>query len=259
MGRKTQGIVDWGNWAGLAATCFFAALLQATNGFGFAVLAVPFFLLLAPRGTAIPIIIIISFAVSLFVMPRLYRFIAPGMLCRLTLGALAALPIGLVAASHANPTIVRAAAGIIVTGFTILLAWHRYRRRGRAVTLRPSSDLAVGVAAGVATGLVGMAGPPPLIYLMLGGAPMPMLRATLIGFFVVIYAVTLVANVTLVGVDRVTWLTALSLLPLVWFGGRVGLRVGERLGEGSAAALALVVLGATGLYTLAAALYGALS
>ena len=82
----------------MAATCFAAALLQATNGFGFAVLAVPFFLLLAPPGEAIQIIIIISLATSLFVMPRLYRFVDLGLLCRLTLGSLAALPLGLVAA-----------------------------------------------------------------------------------------------------------------------------------------------------------------
>ncbi|HTQ33342.1 MAG TPA: sulfite exporter TauE/SafE family protein [Stellaceae bacterium] len=251
--------MDWGNWAGLAATSFAAALLQATNGFGFAVLAVPFFLLLAPPGKAIPIIIVISFAVSLFVMPRLYRFVAPGRFCRLTLGALAALPVGLFAHAHANPTIVRAVAGTIVTGFTVMLAWHRHRRRDHAITLRAGSDLAVGAVAGVATGLVGMAGPPPLIYLMLGGAPMTMLRATLISFFVVIYAVTLIANIVFFGMDRITWLTALSLLPLVWIGGRIGLRIGGRLGDPAAAVLALIVLGVTGLYTLAAALHGALS
>ena len=60
------------------------------------------------------------------------------------------------------------------------------------------------------------------------------------------------------GVDRVTWLTALSLLPLVWIGGRIGLRVGDKLGEAAAAALALAVLGAAGLYTLAAAARAAL-
>ena len=43
-------------WLGMAATSLFAALLQATNGFGFAVLAVPFFLLFAPPEQAIQMI-----------------------------------------------------------------------------------------------------------------------------------------------------------------------------------------------------------
>ena len=246
------------SWLGLAATCFAAALLQATNGFGFAVLAVPFFLLLAPPGEAVPIIIVISFAVSVFVMPRLYRWVDIGLLCRVTLGSLAALPLGLVASTHADRIVVGALAGTIVSGFAVMLAWHRYRLRGRAFERRPACDLAVGAVAGVATGLVGMAGPPVLIYLMLARMPMTTMRATLIAFFAVIYAVTLAANAVFVGMPARDWLIALSLLPFVWVGGRIGLRVGDRLGEDAAAALALIVLAATGLYTLASAARAAL-
>ena len=246
------------NWIGMAATCFIAALLQATNGFGFAVLAVPFFLILAPPGEAIPIIIIISFAVSVFVMPRLYRWVDLGLLCRVTIGSLIALPFGLFAAAHANRAIVGLIAGMIVTGFALMLSWHRWRGQATALALRPSRDFAVGGVAGVATGLVGMAGPPVLIYLMMARAPMTTMRATLIAFFAVIYAVTLAANTIFVGMPGRDWLIAASLLPLVWIGGRIGLRVGDRLGEAAAAVPALSVLGATGLYTLAVALLAAL-
>ncbi|HWB48847.1 MAG TPA: sulfite exporter TauE/SafE family protein [Stellaceae bacterium] len=245
-------------WLGLAATCFAAALLQATNGFGFAVLAVPFFLLFAPPGEAIHIIVVISFAVSVFVMPRLYRWVDKALLARLTIGALAALPLGLLALAHADRLVVGASAGTIVTGFAVMLTWYRFRRHATRVALRPGRDLAVGAVAGVATGLVGMAGPPALIYLLLSRAPMPLVRATLIAFFAVIYAVTLIANAVFVGLPARDWLIAASLLPLVWIGGRIGLRVGDRLGETAAAALALSVLGAAGLYTLATSAYAAL-
>ena len=247
-----------GPWLGMAATSFVAALLQATNGFGFAVLAVPFFLLLAPPGEAIPTIVVMSLAVSLFVLPRLYRYAHPGLLTRLTLGSLAALPFGLVAASYANVAMVKAMAGSIVTGFAAVLGWYRYRRAGGGIILRPGRDLAVGITAGIATALVGMAGPPPLIYLMLGGAPMRTVRATLIAFFAIIYAVTVTANAVFVGVPRAAWLTAATLLPFVWIGGRIGLKVGEKMGEATAAALAIAVLAVSGLYTLAAALQAAL-
>lgn len=250
--------MDWGNWAGLAATCFIAALLQATNGFGFAVLAVPFFLILAPPNEAIPIIIIISFAVSIFVMPRLYRWVDLGLLRRVTIGSLIALPFGLVAAAHSNGTIVGAIAGMVVTAFALMLTWHRWRGPASALMLSPSRDLTAGAVAGVATGLVGMAGPPVLIYLMLARAPMTTMRATLIAFFAVIYAVTLTANAIFVGMPGRDWLIAASLLPFVWAGGRIGLRVGDRLGETMAAALALAVLGAAGLYTLAVGAHAAL-
>lgn len=247
------------DWLGLAATCFVAALLQATNGFGFAVLAVPFFLLLAPPGEAIPTIIIISLATSLFVMPGLSRSIDLGLLRRLTTGSLVALPLGLVAVAHANRAIIGLAAGITVTLFAAILAWHRCRSSGDSgFATRPHHDLGVGAIAGIATALVGMAGPPVLIYLLMARAPMRTVRATLIGFFVLIYGATLAANVAFVGMRGSTWWMAASLLPLVWLGGRIGLRVGDRMGEGAAAALALSVLAATGLYTLAQSAHAAL-
>lgn len=245
-------------WFGLAATSFIASLLQATNGFGFAVLAVPFFLLLAPAGEAIPIIVIMSLAVSTFVMPRLYRAVDPGLLRRLTVGSLIALPLGIVALSRANPTVVSMAAGALVTGFALVLAWSRYHGVTRSIATGRNRDLAAGAVAGIATGLVGMAGPPVLIYLLLGGVPMRTVRATLVGFFALVYAVTVTANAVFIGVRERDWLIALSLLPFVWAGGRIGLRVGDRLGEAAAAVVALTVLGVAGLYTLAVAAHAAL-
>lgn len=246
------------NWVGLAATCFAASLLQATNGFGFAVLAVPFFLLLAPTGEAIQIIVVLSLGTSLLVMPGLYRSIDPGLLRRLTLGSLVTLPLGLVASWHANPLIVSMAAGTVVTLFAAMLAWYRYRELPARIAMRPLHDLTAGAVAGIATALVGMAGPPALIYLMLGGAPMRTVRATLIGFFALIYAATVAAGIAFAEMPGATWPIAASLLPFVWVGGRIGMRIGDRLGESAAAALAIAVLAAAGLYTLAAAAHAAL-
>jgi uncharacterized protein len=244
-------------WAGLAATCFAASLLQATNGFGFAVLAVPFFLLLAPPGEAITLIVVISVAASLLVMPGLYRAVDVGLLRRLTVSALTALPLGLLARTHSNALIVSVAAGAVVTLFAAALAWQRSHAAKASVTRRPRHDLAAGAIAGVATALVGMAGPPVLIYLMLSGAPMRQVRATLIAFFALIYAATVAGEIVSAGIGSIVWLAAASLLPFVWLGGRIGLRVGDRLGDAAAAALAIAVLGAAGLYTLAAAAHAA--
>src|ERR1700722_6702109 len=114
-------------WAGMAATSFAAALLQATNGFGFAVLAVPFFLLLAPPGEAVQIIIILSLAMSAIVVPGVRQATAADLLARLRVGSFIGLPLGLVAALHAAPTLVSAAAGATIAIFAAALAVSRYR------------------------------------------------------------------------------------------------------------------------------------
>ncbi len=229
-------------------------MLQATSGFGFAVLAVPFFLILAPPDEAIQIIIMLSLA--MFSGRRAGR--APlgssrRLLTRLTIGSLAGLPFGLAAFAYANPLVVHIAAGAIIVVFAAMLAENRWRGRHAVIALNPAGDLAAGAVAGAATALVGMSGPPVLIYLMLAGTPARLTRATLLSFFLLIYAAAVAANAIFFGIPVSVWLIAASLVPFAWAGGLIGLRVGDRLNPAAAAALAIGVLGASGLYTLAAA------
>jgi uncharacterized membrane protein YfcA len=245
--------VSLADWAGLAATSFAAALLQAANGFGFAVLATPFFLLFAEPGHAVQLVIIITLALSVVVLPGLHREVHKPLLLRLALGSLVGLPPGLLAFDAADPVLVRAAAGIVILVFTAVLAANHLRRRGAVFALRPGGDLVTGAVSGFATALVGMAGPPVLIYLMLAGATPRAVRATLLNFFALSYGATLVAHVATIGVPRATWLGAASLVPFAWAGGLIGRTVADRLGNEAAAGLAILVLAIAGLYTLAAA------
>jgi uncharacterized membrane protein YfcA len=247
--------VDLSNWAGLAATTFVAALLYAVSGFGFAVLAAPLFLLFADPARAVQLVIIVSTALSLVVVPGLWRAIAPGLLLRLAFGSLAGLPLGLVAFQHADPVVVRGTAGATILVFAVLMAVLRRGRghRWALLTMRPGRDVAAGAISGVATALVGMAGPPVLIYLLLGGAPPRTVRATLLSFFSLSYGATLAAHAATIGIPGSTWLAAGILIPFAVIGGFAGRPLGNRLGAEGFAMLAIGLLAAAGLYTVAAA------
>jgi uncharacterized protein len=119
--------------------------------------------------------------------------------------------------------------------------------------MRPGCDLATGMVSGIATALTGMSGPPVLIYLMLAGMAPRTLRATLFAFFAACYTATLAAYIVTIGVPGAIWVGAASLIPFAWAGGLIGRRVGDRLGVAAATVLALIVLIATGLYTVVAA------
>ena len=80
-------------WAGLAGTTFAAALLQAVSGFGFAVLAVPLYLLFVDPAKAVQLVIVLSTALSFAVVPGLRRTIAPALLLRLILERCSRRPI----------------------------------------------------------------------------------------------------------------------------------------------------------------------
>ena len=145
---------------------------------------------------------------------------------------------------------------IAVLAFAVVIAAMRRGPRGdRRTTLvaTPGRDLAAGAVSGAATALVGMSGPPVLIYLMLAGAPPGTVRATLLAFFALSYTVTLIAHAATIGVAAPTWVAAGFLIPFALVGGLVGRPLGDRLGDDAFAALAIGLLVAAGLYTLAAA------
>jgi uncharacterized membrane protein YfcA len=243
------------DWAGLAATAAGAALLYTLTGFGFAVLSTPAFLLIVDPLRAVQLVIIISTALSITTLPGLWRAIAPSLLLRLTLGSIAGLPVGLMVLRHADPIIVRRLIGAMILALTAVLGWVRFRgldRRMALLGMRPSRDFAVGAISGIATALVGMAGPPVLIYLLLAGAPPPMVRATLLSFFGIVYAAALLSHSVSVGISASTWIEAGVLIPFAALGAIAGRPLGDRLGGQAFAILAIVLLTVAGLYTLAA-------
>ena len=238
-------------WIGLAATTFGAALLQAAGGFGFAVVATPIYLTIVAPATAVHLVIMIATALSAAVLPRLRHAVAPGLLLRLLLGSGAGLPLGLVAFRYSNPAVIREVAGGMVLGFAVLLALFRGRSRLLSVlNATRNRDFAAGAVAGAATALVGMAGPPLLIYLLLAGTASQVIRATLLAFFGFVYAATLAAHTATIGIPAQTWLTGAVMLPFALLGGRIGRPLGDRLDAGAFTVLAIALLAVAGLLAL---------
>lgn len=241
------------SWAGLIATAFAAALLQGASGFGFAVLAAPLFLLFVGPAQAVQLVIILTTALSVVVLKGLGDAIARGLLMRLLAGSLLGLPLGLLAFRWADPAWVRGTIGGTVLVFALALALCRFRGTAPRLALTPGRDLAAGGVSGLATALVGMSGPPVLIYLLLAGASPRTVRATLLAFFGISYLATLIAHVAFVGVPAATWGTGAILLPGLFLGGIVGRPLGDRIGAKAFTALALLLLCVAALWSLAAA------
>jgi len=247
--------VELVEWAGLAATALVAALLYAVSGFGFAVLATPLFLLFVEPARAIQLVIILSTALSIVVVPGLWPAVAPGLLLRLALGSLAGLPLGVIAFRHADAVLVRGAVGATILVFAAVMAVSRHRggRHWAPLAMTPGRDFAAGAISGIATALVGMAGPPVLFYLLLTGAAPRTVRATLLSFFSLSYAATLAAHAVTIGVPSPTLLAAAGLSPFAFLGAFAGRPLGDRLGAEAFAILAIALLAVAGLYTIAAA------
>jgi uncharacterized membrane protein YfcA len=242
-------------WGALAGTTFAAGLLYAVSGFGFAVIAVPLYLLLLDPREAVQVAIILSTGLALTVIPGLRQNIAAGLLLRLAIGSVAGLPIGLLSFRRLDPLLVRLGIGATILAFAAVVARSR-RRPGepRAAFRRTRGrDVFAGILAGVANALVGMAGPPVLIYLLLAGTAGQIVRATLLAFFALSYSATLASHAATVGMPAATWTTAGILAPFALLGGLVGRPIGDRLGTDGFARVAMALLAVAGTYTTAAA------
>jgi uncharacterized protein len=166
------------------------------------------------------------------------------------------LPLGLIAFRHANRILVRALIGATILAFAVLLGWRRRSSASevpRPFRIRPGLELATGAVSGIATALVGMAGPPVLIYLLLAGVPPRTVRATLLSFFALAYAAAVATHAVTIGIPAQTWLSAGILIPFAFLGGVAGRPLGDRLSAEAFAILAILLLGAAGLYTLVTA------
>jgi len=133
---------------------------------------------------------------------------------------------------------------------------HRSGQSGEGahwkVAMSPGLDLAAGAVSGFASALVGQPGPPVLIYLLLAGAAVRTVRATLLAFFALSYGATLASHAATIGIPAPTWLAAGILIPFAFLGGLAGRPIGDRLGAEAFAMLAIALLAVAGAYTLGA-------
>lgn len=240
------------DWLLLALVTLAAAAIQGATGFGFAVLAVPFYLAILGSLQAVPLAIAGSLAVSAVLAPGLWRTAPRARLARLCLGTLAGLPLGLWLFAWASLDAVRIAVALLIVGFALALLLARPPERVRAGS--GAADLAVGLVSGAMTAALAMPGPAVLLYLQAVGLPKQATRATTLSLFVFSYLSALALAAGVGGLGRGIWLTAALLAPLAVAGALAGHLVSGRYDERVFRTAVLAILIAAGLYTLWSAL-----
>jgi uncharacterized membrane protein YfcA len=258
--------VTFDTLAPLALLSFAAAAVQSVTGFGFAVIVAPFYVALLGTSAGIQAVIAVTAVISFVVVPRIRAAIRPRLLVRLAAGSLLGLPLGLYAFRFLPPHLVRAAIGLLILGFCALLLLARPPRptvsreavrdavpdAGEAT--RVELDLAAGFVSGVTTALMGMSGPPILIYLMLARIDKEAIRATLLAFFALSYLASLAVHAATVGIALSTWIVAAAMLPVAAAGALLGDLIAGRLSQRAFERAVLAILAGAGIYTIVAAL-----
>ncbi len=256
--------MDAMSFAALAAVAFFAATVQAATGFGFAIMAVPFFLLIMGSLSAIQVTAVINFVISLVLMRSLLKGAPRRLLLHLIAGSIVGFPIGLMAYKAADLNSMKLVVGAFITFFAVFLLIREWRMRrsdslsprsdGPDFTARPLPELAIGVISGAMSVALAMPGPVVVLYLLARHAGKQVSRAATLLLFGFSYGAVSLVHTLWGGMSGGSWLLAAKLVPFVVAGAIAGHFATRYLSEEHFRSVILTILIASGLYGMWTAL-----
>lgn len=221
-----------------------ASTLQSATGFGFAIMATPFFLLLLEPYDAIQLNIILSLLLCITMIYKIRHDIDKGMLFRLTMGSLIGVFPGLMLLSIFNEKNLKIFVGIILLISVGLLIGQ--------VKLKQSSfkELIVGSFSGLLTSSIGMGGPPLMIYFLGAKTDKATLHATTIAYFIFVSAVSFVLQFWKYNISSTVWLSTLWSIPVLLIGILLGQWIFARLNQQLFRKIIYMLLIVSSLYML---------
>lgn len=212
--------MGWETAAYFIVCVFAAAIVRGYSGFGFSMLAVTSLSLVLTPAEVIPPIFMMEIAASISLLPGIWKDVHWRALGWLSLGCLAATPIGVWCLASVPAAPMKVAMGFAVL-VAVALLWFGYARKsmpGRAATL------VTGGISGLLNGAFGIGGPPVVLFFFSSPAGTAIGRASLIAFFIGTDAMALgfLAREGLVTSDAFTRFLMLvpPLLAGQWLGAR---------------------------------------
>jgi len=243
----------------LAAITFVGALVQASLGFGFAILAAPLFLVVMASTGAIPVLAVLNLGVSAVVAAKTWRQAPRQLLALLCIGSISGFPVGLALFRGADVADLKLATGIVIMAFAaFLLARERgYKAISRdsasAAPPRKSAALAIGALSGIMGAALAMPGPAAMLYLAAARLSKDQSRALSLAFFTFVYACVCLLHGYDGNLNHDRLLLSAQLMVAVLLGAVAGHVLASRLSEARFRQLVLVILFLSGVYAAVSA------
>ena len=235
----------------LLLATFFASLVQSATGFGFALIAVPFFLIVLNSSDAIQVVIIITLITSIIHWLLIRKETTLDLLRWLFVGCTLGFPAGVLIYLQLELDALKMLIAVLIILISIHNGWQMFRKHG--ATELPDSREAkpvvltvVGLTSGMMASSMAMPGPPLMLYLSSTALDKNQIRATMFAFFTFSYAGALIMQSIFVGVGRQSWEMSVTLTPVAILGLIVGQFLSKRISETYFKALVLAILLLTG-------------
>ncbi len=210
-----------------SAALFVAGLAQGCTGFGMAILATPFLMLMMPPALAAPIIWILSTPNTMLVAWDARKYIRPGLFGPLAMGGMLGIPFGVTALERMDPSVLKLGVGLFTAAFAaaLLAGWRRPLRD--AAWIRGL----VGLVSGFTGGSTSMGGPPIILFLSNQNTDKDVFRANIVCHFFLINCVAIGTAYWKGMLSTQLGIYALSFAPAMAVGTFLGMRLSRRVSE----------------------------
>lgn len=221
-----------------------ASILQAGTGFGFAIIALPFLILIFPAHEAIQLNIILCTFISILMTYKTRNKVNKEILKRLISGSLIGILPGLIIFIFLDVKLLKILVSILILVSTGLLITK--------VTLKQSNkkEYITGSLSGLLTCSIGMPGPPLMIYFSGAKIDKAILRSTTMAYFIFICSISLIFQMAISSLSKNILLSILWSMPFMLFGIYLGERLYTRLNQQLFYKIIYLLLIFTGTYSL---------
>ncbi len=205
----------------LLAIAFVAALARGFSGFGGALIFVPLVSAVFGPQVAAPILMLVDGVLQFTLMKNAWRLGRRNEVGIMALGALAGIPLGVLALTHFGTLQLRWGISALTVAMLVLLV-SGWRYHGQP---KPPLTIGVGFLSGLLSGAIQAGGPPVVAYWLGGGNAAATLRANIILFF---FCTSIVSGVTYLAAGLLD-LGVLVLAVVAAPGYALGLYLGTRM------------------------------
>jgi uncharacterized membrane protein YfcA len=168
------------------AICIFAVflggMLQGCLGFGFAFIVLPVFAMFFSPLLATPLIVVLSLILNFFIIISCFKHANKKIIGWLIIGGIAGIPVGTMILRHMDASAYSLLAGIVLMCAGVLfLLDKRVPLKDKMTNYIP-----VGIVSGMLNASLGLSGPPVVLFMDNQAFNKNVMRATMIGYFLII-------------------------------------------------------------------------
>jgi hypothetical protein len=213
-------------------------LVRGTTGFGAAMVMTPPLALLVGARTAVPVTLLLETFAAAPMLPAAFRLARLRVIAPICAAAVLAVPAGGLLLALASPLALRRViAGTVILFSLALLSGRQYKGAQRLPT-----SIGLGALSGTMLGATSVGAPPVILYLLSGPDPVPVTRANLTLYVVVISAAGL-AMLAVSGLLTLATLRQAALLALPFaFGVIAGSKLFARFSDRRFRQLTMVLM-----------------